>query len=921
MVKFGKEFRKYQIKQWKESYINYKALKQEIKAIRANIDNIKHQSGRIDNSGFSDLGHPSLKPMELVPEDDIALEVQDLNSLYNLKYGGELKRFIELLDKEFKKFNIHFVNQEKELYKRINGHCYCAEAYKDYNIVSVFNEINEIYVSLKLAKQLNCFINDNVMAIKKILKKFDKKYQKYFGVIGPKYISSHLTSQNSNLEYLLQFKLIDESTTICEYNLKILFTKYKALRENNPHNHLIEGNNNINLNQLDVNLKNLKEKIYDTLDDIDELTYFKIQYREWFYYAKQNQRIVKNNPTIYENDIYNPVLSSTYIKDSILEKCISFPLAVKEIEKSQSPLSHSNKTNLYLLYIYCFIYGSFITNIFPLIPNYFSNYIQKDLKTLYLLPIILTYTAELIPYSIFIKINYLDKNNTLMRFSFIISYLFICISSLILIYVTNNIEDKNTNLMLIMISRIILGISNNKMMNKKYITLYLPKFRLSYASKIFIISEMVGEICGPLISLLLIQIDNFNIGNLKYSEFNCIGWFGILISLFMGIVQLIFFTKPLSDNFLMVKDEKNISGNKYYQKSEDEINRKKYEKEQNLMYKKTFHNIRKKHRKSINENEDFDDNENLIIRTSIVSEDKEKDNNMKEKLIDTKNNEGSNSFENEGNSLDVSGGGNIALTVKQKKMINDIEKVLEKKNEECNFDDMNQIPKNINLIIKKEKETFGYINQNILFILIIFFISSLSKANLIFKYIYYIQEKIYEGTPDLNMFCLLIFLLFLPQICKIFFIFQFHQANYKFRIFIFASVLTLLIFNIALMIEVIYDYDFIYIILNILLLLGYNIINLCCSCYLSFIMLPDWKFLCMSIGPLINFSIICGEVCGGIISLFFSSNDYINQWIIMIITIIFFIYILILIFLTRTIRLKGITRIIRKNACETNQEN
>ena len=70
----------------------------------------------------------------------------------------------------------------------------------------MFNEINEIYVSLKLAKQLNCFINDNVMAIKKILKKFDKKYQKYFGVIGPKYISSHLTSQNSNLEYLLQFK-------------------------------------------------------------------------------------------------------------------------------------------------------------------------------------------------------------------------------------------------------------------------------------------------------------------------------------------------------------------------------------------------------------------------------------------------------------------------------------------------------------------------------------------------------------------------------------------------------------------------------------------------------------------------------------------------------------------------------------------
>ena len=34
MVKFGKDYRKYQVNQWKNEYIDYKKLKQEIKRIR-----------------------------------------------------------------------------------------------------------------------------------------------------------------------------------------------------------------------------------------------------------------------------------------------------------------------------------------------------------------------------------------------------------------------------------------------------------------------------------------------------------------------------------------------------------------------------------------------------------------------------------------------------------------------------------------------------------------------------------------------------------------------------------------------------------------------------------------------------------------------------------------------------------------------
>ena len=176
----------------------------------------------------------------------------------------------------------------------------------------------------------------------------------------------------------------------------------------------------------------------------------------------------------------------------------------------------------------------------------------------------------------------------------------------------------------------------------------------------------------------------------------------------------------------------------------------------------------------------------------------------------------------------------------------------------------------------------------------------------------------YSDKPNMNMFCLLIFLLFLPQIIKLFFIFKFYQVNYKFKIFIVTSVAVLLVLNIPLMFEFIYEIDYVFIILNILLVLGCNIINLCCSCYLSFIMSPDLKFLCLGVGPSINYAIIFGKIIGGIISFFFSSNNQVNHWIWMGVTAAFFIYIFILIFFTRIIRIKGITRIIRKMACEMN---
>jgi hypothetical protein len=363
------------------------------------------------------------------------------------------------------------------------------------------------------------------------------------------------------------------------------------------------------------------------------------------------------------------------------------------------------------------------------------------------------------------------------------------------------------------------------------------------------------------------------------------------------------------------------------------------------MYKKTYNTMKKKQKENNNNiNNDNNDIENLIIK-NVSKEDvnekekekekeekkieKEKDddeniiktnNDLEEKLID-ENDKKNESFDSENlnNSLDVSGtGGNIALTDKQKNMINEIEKVLEKRNEECNFNDMNQIPKTMNSILNQEKTKFGYINQNLLIIFILFFISSVIKINLVLNYLYYIQEKI--SLDNINILCLLIFLLFFFKIFSIFFIFPFYQVNYKFKKFIVVTSTLLVLLNLPLIIEDVYDNNYAFIILNILMVLACKITDISCSCYLSFLLSPDWKFLGKSVGYITNYVILSGKIIGGIICLILCSKEYTNHWVLVGITFAFFIFILTLSFFTRILRIRGITRVIRKNALEINLE-
>ena len=226
MAKFGKKYRNSQLEVWKLHYIDYKILKQKIKSIKQKIlSNPKEENLDLTNQRIM----TSLNVIPIVNRTT-SLLLDDLSILYLRKYGKDLKEFIELLDNELNKCYLFYIRIEKEIYKKVNGHLYTQTNYINYNSFEIYNEMIKLNKTVFLIKCLNTYINQNMKALKNILKKFDNKLSTYCGRIQTKYIIQQLTlSENNKLKYLLECKIIDEALTICESNIKELM---KYLNQN-----------------------------------------------------------------------------------------------------------------------------------------------------------------------------------------------------------------------------------------------------------------------------------------------------------------------------------------------------------------------------------------------------------------------------------------------------------------------------------------------------------------------------------------------------------------------------------------------------------------------------------------------------------------------------------------------------------------
>ena len=990
MVKYGKQYREYQIEEWKPHYINYKSLKQKIKQIRTKLPREQQPSNTL-------FGVSNLNPMPLIPDNKNSSEDQNLAPLFKSKYGKYLKEFIDLLNEQFHKFYLFFSNTEKQLYQEINTHLYARDNYNKFSKKQIKREINSLGVSIYLAKCLNCFINDNLTAVKKILKKFDKNFVNYFGLIAPRYILSQISSTSNDLDYIIQFKIIDEASCVCEENANILKDLYFKLGDNDNINNDIENGNN--LPEINVDFMQQYKELLMCVRDIDEIIDFKIQYKEWFSFIKKGNKLVKNNPILLENDIFNPLISSTNYKDSLIEKFLSTSRAFYEIEDVQISVSNSNERNMNLILVHKFFYNTLLTCLIPTL-FFFTNTQNENSKP----------ALNFILSIIILSLSYINSYFPLYFFKhpgtktmLLVSYSLFFAGSLFHIISCNYYFNRSNNIprfLYLIISRVFIGIGSMEVIGRKYIALYSPRFYLIKISKNYSIINFIGYAAGPLITLLLLLIpksSNYE-GFVNYNEFNCIGWYGVIASFILLIVNLILFTRQSADSFQMIRDEQNLNFAIKTSFHSDRDSRKEKSKKKLKKRKSNISNedidviitktdlieglipdeidekkekenkendiiINKEEEKKEDEKKEDDkkdespkeeekkegakkdeildvkekkeeEKEDEILNINNIEKEKRKNSEPKKKKKKKKNDdELGEKFSQSANdlirvnigspsdlsicsnNLDTGLNSSQILSSKQKKMINSIESKLDEYNEKSNFTNINMIPKAIDLLIAKEKNTFGYLKTNILVSLLLIFFSNVLKSHTIVSFSYYLYEKQFFNEIYICMFLSIIYLM---QIISLFFVLPLRKINVLIKKYFIIFLITTIIFMSPLLYAPILESKYLILLIASGTILLCSIIVILCSCYLSYLLPPGWKIFFIHAGRLPLCLIIFGKFVGFLISILNFDEKYniYNIYTIFIITVLSYGSIIIYLFITSNFRIKVIARIMRKRVFE-----
>ena len=912
MVKFGKLYRDLQFKEFLGNYIDYKKLKQKIKQIKESLPAI---SPTISMNSFSNK--TTKFNLQTSFQDDVYIPNSSKLSFADDKYNEKIKEFKNLLDQEFQKCFQFFRKIKINLHNKLNTHLYTQTNYSSYNEEEIIKEIDKLRLTIYLAKCLNVFINDNMMAIKKILKKFDKKFNILFGNLGPKYILDNLCKENSELEYLLQFKIIDEACCIIEGNMNLLKENY------------LELNNGRKIKKEEDQFFIKYNETWGYLIDIDELIYFKIQYKEWFYYIKKNS-IFKKKSDLFKNLMFNPILFSPYHKDDIMDKLLSRKDQIKEIKNIQIPLSFSNQINILLIFVQTFFCNTLISGIYPLQFIY-----VEDIETLWDKKYNLTEYSFLIISSTYICsyfsiMIYHIFGTKRIKLSYIISNIFFLVGSICYMISYNSNKDENFVFAFLITARIFIGFGANPLMGKKYILSFAPNYFLPYISKIYVLVSILGHSMGPFFVFIFFaisegkdEVELFN--NIFYSKYNCIGWYGMVISIILILIDILLFKSPTSKGFRKLKT-KNPEQEKYLyeNKKEDFLVEDNEDTEDKEFYKLQKEMTIKNYIKN-------EENDNITNKSSkesiikpIINQQKSEEGQKNEKNIDI---ESITTSENRslGKSVSFQKKENYSSLISMEYNKNPL-LLKEEEKDGINlfgegggcFSNINMIPRTIEDLIRKEKKTFSYLNKNLLIILIILFFCNVVKENFIgySSYCLYNKRKEKEHwiifTP--TYLCLSISISYFLELFSMLFILPLYRINTKLK----KILVVLMSITIALMIPICFDIPLLiyFIIISIVILIS-AIIEVLSSAYLAYLTPPDWKISHINAGSLpfyiINIAKLFGcIICFCSIAEIYDFVHHLNNFVILLITALGYGISGFYILRSKNFRIKAICRIMRK---------
>ena len=498
MVKYGKEFRKNQNIEWIEKYFDYKAKKKMIKE------------------------YASKK------------EEYDINTAeYILELEKWINVFEKSIDQDIKKVYIFFSNQEKVLYKQINESLHLKEDYENLDLNGYLEEVKALKEISELSVKMSNFVFYNLKAVIKILKKFDKKIvtqkNKYY-LIKFNYVQTKIEEQNSDILYLIKFKLVDEVNILLENLITKLMKEFKSNKAylDNDTNDKNEGENKLieEVPEMNQAIKIIKEYHEQILKNIQETDKVSSRIQNLFFPWKDFLKI--------SNEMGSKLMQITRentLKDSFSERTMSIVQSIS--------FSKDSKNNLYIILAHGFLYMFSFSVIIPsytLIIGYFSTEMERQVS--YALLMMMAPFGTLFNY---LYETFLFKKST--KKPLLISCIGLIIGNLLYM-----IAPETNAIALLFIGRFICGLFNLRTHNKMYIINFLSQKDISFYLTMFHTFSILGLGVGFLINSGLLYID------IDSSFFNkCT--IGSMISIIFSIILLIFtffkFTEAHSNKFNM----------------------------------------------------------------------------------------------------------------------------------------------------------------------------------------------------------------------------------------------------------------------------------------------------------------------------------------------------------------------------------
>ena len=321
---FINKYHSEQVQAWTNNYINYTLLKNEIATIKDNINNIKERfisnppsnddiknmieiqnnSNISNNDNNENIIRTKSREVELDSEnisktiddfiekgakknilavsstsEDISIskivDSKTAQSQIEILIKNQIKNFINLLDKEINKMHVFYTAKEKNLFQEINLQISKTQKLKKIkqNIdgKELLNIIDSLEYISNLSKELINYVYLNLKALKRILKYFDDRLKGITQLISYSYLKRYLSKQNSDLTYILTFKILDETSLATEnlfFEVKKMIISHKVL--NDPSNKKIKtdfynSEHNILNNISEINT--IHDKIFSELTE------------------------------------------------------------------------------------------------------------------------------------------------------------------------------------------------------------------------------------------------------------------------------------------------------------------------------------------------------------------------------------------------------------------------------------------------------------------------------------------------------------------------------------------------------------------------------------------------------------------------------------------------------------------------------